>query len=255
MKISILTVHKNDLKALSDTLDSIQSILGNPDIDWIVIDGGTSAADAAQRNVITKVRGLASKFISEPDSGIYDAMNKGTGLAVGEYLLYLNAGDLLHPRFSLQKLKQCLVSSRPGMIWGVCHERYEDGQLVRVTNRSPTLAWYGIPVNHQNVFFRRDLLGACPYNEKLRYCADYDLISRLLKQGAEVHRTEMPFVIFQRGGSSAQNFRETMQEEELLRTMHFGVNPVFSRMITHFKLLNSKAGQFPVLRRLMRKWV
>ena len=141
------------------------------------------------------------------------------------------------------------------MIWGTCHERFPDGTLVRLKTRSPKLAWYGIPVNHQNVLFRRDLLGDGPYDLRYRYHADYDLIGRMLQRGAQVHRSELPIAIFQRGGISSRNFSETMREEEKLRQRHFGVSPVLSRAITLLKKFNRSLGSIPALRRAMRRWV
>lgn len=255
MKLSIVTVHLNDLDGLGITAQSLQSQFEIEDSQWIVIDGGTNPQTSSDSRTFAKVDKVASIFVSEPDNGIYDAMNKGTRAAVGDYVLYLNAGDELHPDFSWPRVAAQIADDEPGMVWGTCHERYLDGRLVKLQNRSPGLAWYGIPVNHQNVLFRRDLLGPGPYDENLVYCADYDLIGRLLRQDCSVLRTDMPVGIFQRGGVSEQNFRETMREEELLRTRHFDVNPVLSRLITHFKIFNSKAGQIPVLRRLLRNWV
>jgi len=255
VKLSIVTVHLNDLDGLGQTAQSLQSQFEIEDSQWIVIDGGTNSQTPSDSQTFATVDKLASIFVSEADNGIYDAMNKGTRAAAGDYVLFLNAGDELHPGFSWPRLAAQIAEDEPGMVWGTCHERYSDDRLVKVKNRSPGLAWYGIPVNHQNVLFRRDLLGSEPYDGDFIYCADYDLIGRLLGQNCSVHLTDMPVAIFQRGGASAQNFRQTMREEELLRTRHFGVNPVFSRLITRFKTFNHKAGQIPAVRRLMRKWV
>jgi len=255
MNLDIVSVHLNDFQNLDSTRRSLEKAIPEWGVSWIIVDGGSISKTHCDEEVLRQSDALSTRFLSEPDKGIYDAMNKGTQLLTGDYVLYLNAGDVLNPEFSWPLLEKEINDSRPGMVWGTCHERYSDGRMVKVKNRSPGLAWYGIPVNHQNVLFRRDLLGTGPYDEDLRYCADYELIGRLLKQGSRVHRTEMPIAIFQRGGASARNFRETMREEEMLRTRHFGVNPVLSRLITHVKIFNRKAGQIPAVRRLMRKWV
>lgn len=255
MILSVVTVHRNDFQGLSDTLKSLQDRLASPDIEWLVIDGDSTPVEADEVAAFRRAEESADRFLSEPDAGIYDAMNKGTSLSRGEYLMYLNAGDELHESFSLKELAAELGPERPGMIWGTCHERFPDGRLVPMKNRSPRLAWYGIPVNHQNVLFRRDLLGDSPYRLEYRYHADYDLIGRLLKQGVTVHRTDMPIAVFARGGASAQNYADTLREEEALRTLHFGVPSAVSRLITGFKRLTGRLGAVPALRRALRKWV
>lgn len=255
MVLDIVTVHLNDFDNLEKTRLSLEQANRDPDVRWIVIDGGSKPKSDRDTKYKELTESMSARFLSEPDSGIYNAMNKGTGLSTGDYILYLNAGDELHPDFSWPALKMEINESRPCMVWGVCHEKFADEGLVKVKNRSPAWAWYGIPVNHQNVLFKRDLLPPEPYDEGFTYCADYDLLGRLLVGKCSVYRTEMPISVYQRGGISARHFSHTMSEEELLRTRHFGVPPIFSRMITYLKLANSKAGQYPAVRRLMRKWI
>src|SRR5690606_4011480 len=148
-----------------------------------VIDGKSKLTSALEISLLNDAANHAWAFSSATDFGIYDAMNKGTTLCKGDYVQYLNSGDVLHPAFTLAKLLPDLISASPAMIWGTCHERFPNGQIVPVKNRSPKLAWYGMPVNHQNVMFRRDLLGNTPYDLQYQICADYDLVSRLLNQG------------------------------------------------------------------------
>jgi putative colanic acid biosynthesis glycosyltransferase len=255
IKLDIITVHLDDFENIDRTLRSLEPALMDTAISWLVIDGGSSPDSSQQSKIMGRVTENATQFISESDSGIYNAMNTGTQLARGDYAIYLNAGDELHPEFSLDKITAELNESWPAMIWGTCFERFPDNSVVKVKNRSPKLAWYGIPVNHQNVMFRRDLLGSAPYNEKYRICADYDLICRLLKHDKAVLRTTIPIAIYQRGGLSSINFSETMAEEESLRTLHFGLNTHLSRGITYLKRVNRRLGSIPALRRILRKWV
>jgi putative colanic acid biosynthesis glycosyltransferase len=182
-------------------------------------------------------------------------MNKGTAQSSDGYLLYLNAGDELHPLFDWNALLAQIEQTRPAMIWGTCHERFADGTLVKVHNRSPALAWYGMPVNHQNVLFRREGLREPPYDTSYRICADYDLVSRILKSGGEIYRTHMPIAIFQRGGTNSTDFESTMHEEEQLRVVHHGVPRTMSHLISQLKAFNARIGQQPAIRRVLRRWV
>lgn len=255
MKLSVITAHFDDPEGLCRTAHSLTDLLKDDSTQWLLVDGGTEALRNRTTAWAKEVAEAASLCISEPDTGIYNAMNKGTRVCSGDYVLYLNAGDELHPGFSLVRIERELNGSRPEMIWGTCFERFPNGELVKVKNRSPKLAWYGIPVNHQNVLFRKDVLGPAPYNERYRFCADYDLISRILQHGDVVHRTEVPVAIFLRGGTSARSFGQTMREEEVLRCEHYGLSPFASRAISIVKKLNHRAGSVPSLRRLLRKWV
>ena len=255
MIISTVTIHRDNFEGLHATFVSLANILPSPEVQWIVVDGKSRVCDSRQREILEEVRNQAGFFSSEPDEGIYDAMNKGTVQASGDYVLYLNAGDELHPGFSLPALERSLGGSRPEMIWGVCHERYANGAVVRVANRSPRLSWYGMPVNHQNVLFRRDVLGNSPYDRRYRVCADYDLVSRILTQGGTVHRANVPIAIFQRGGVNFQHLTCNFEEEHLLRCRHYGVPKPVSKLLKGMKMMTARAGQVPALRRLLRKWV
>ena len=118
IKLSIVTVHLNDIERLVQTQRSLEGILDSGSFEWIVVDGGSVPESDAQMRLFEKVKNSATILVSEPDDGIFDAMNKGTRLATGEYVLYLNAGDLLHPDFDLDRVFQVCESKKPGMIWG-----------------------------------------------------------------------------------------------------------------------------------------
>ncbi len=248
-------MHLDDFGGLRATYSSLRQALRKFNISWLVIDGGSKVHSDDADTLFRNIRADTTYFISEPDRGIYDGMNKGTRHAVGDYVLYLNAGDELNPAFSPADLETELGDDRPEMIWGRCFERFPDGTLVKLKNRSPALAWYGMPVNHQNVLFRRDTLGTKPYREEYVYCADYDLVSRLMTSGSAVFRTTIPIAIFKRGGASTTHFMQAMAEEEALRSLHFGVNSTMSRGLTYVKWVNKKLGSFRIVRRLLRKWV
>ena len=143
MKLSIITIHLNDINGLEAKLESLRLLLGIPEIEWIVVDGGSVQAPSCL-GVIEAVKGLANQFISEPDEGIYDAMNKGTRCASGEYVLFLNAGDELHVDFDILSFSELVSVTNAEMILGRCQERYENGKVIDVKTRSLSWVWYGI---------------------------------------------------------------------------------------------------------------
>ena len=91
MKLSIITINYNDAKGLRKTFDSIKNQTCH-EFEYIVVDGGSS--DGSQ-SVIEEYEQYISKWVSEPDNGIYNAMNKGAKMSTGDYMLFLNSGDNL----------------------------------------------------------------------------------------------------------------------------------------------------------------
>ena len=98
MNISIITVHLDDFEGLIRTFHSLQALLSNQHLSWVVIDGGSHIETDDQETGVDLIKSVADFFSSEPDRGIYDAMNKGCRAAKGDYVLFLNAGDEFAPR-------------------------------------------------------------------------------------------------------------------------------------------------------------
>lgn len=255
MDISIVTIHLNDFGGLIRTYRSLQKLLVDQQISWIVIDGGSRLESEDQRECFDIVRPVANFFISEQDNGIYDAMNKGVEQANGDYVLFLNAGDELHPDFKLEGIKDLATNALPDMIWGRCLERYENGQLIEVKARPPSWSWYGMPAYHPTIFFKRSLLGESPYNTDYKIAADYDLVCRLLCRKAQVKQVESFISIFHRGGVSEVYGSESRKEENEIRLKYFKIHPVTGTAIKLFKRLNGKLARNAWLRGHWRKWV
>ena len=91
-KISVITVCYNDAENLRKTLASIASQTARRDIEHIVIDGGSKD----ETKILLEGNKEIDKWISEADKGLYDAMNKGIAMASGEYLWFMNAGDVFY---------------------------------------------------------------------------------------------------------------------------------------------------------------
>ena len=147
MKVSVVTIHLNDFAGLNRTFNSLKLSRCFNHLEWIIIDGDSELTDGGL--FFEQVKSSADHFLSEPDKGIYDAMNKGTRLASGDYILYLNAGDELHPDFESALLDHLAAGASPDMIWGRCEVHYLDGSKIQVKTRSPSWAWYCMPAFHQ----------------------------------------------------------------------------------------------------------
>jgi len=249
VQLSIITIHLDFFDGLERTLNSLSENPERAVFEWIVIDGD-SAAWAQHAALLARVKNRADQFVSEPDEGIYDAMNKGTRLARGDYLLYLNAGDELHRAFSREKLSAAIQVGDASMIWGQADVCDRKANVYARKTRNPRWLRYGTAVCHQAVFFKRTALGAKPYETALRIAADYDLICRLYTSGASIGRLEMPVCVFDLVGKSAVDKRLTLHEEAGIRQHYFSIPTVFNRMITGFKYLIWQAGTcLPAFRR------
>jgi putative colanic acid biosynthesis glycosyltransferase len=254
LKISIITIHLNDFTGLDRTLNSLNSLQDKTNLEWVVIDGG-SKPRGANIEVFGQVKSLANHFMSEPDEGIYDAMNKGARQASGNYVLFLNAGDELHPDFDLQRFNELASVTEADMIWGRCQERYENGALIQVKTRSPSWAWYGMPAYHPAIFFRRETLGNSPYDTSYRIAADYDLICRLLTGGARVEKLNSLVSTFHHGGLSDIQGATTRDEENQIRLKYFKVPAIAGNAIKIFKGMNAQLAKIAWFRRLWRRWI
>ncbi len=254
LKLSIITVHLDDFEGLKLTLASIKPVLDRNVLEWIVIDGG-SRAGKAETQLAGQVRTLASHFSSEPDEGIYDAMNKGTQLAGGDYVLYLNAGDELYPDLDAKTLLRVFADTSADMLWGHCEVRYQDDVRVPVKARSRRWAWYGMPAFHPAIFFRRAILGARPYNTSFKLAADYELVSRLLVNGATVVQRPELISVYHRGGASDVQGDVARLEESRIRLKYFRIPAFLDSGIRFLKKINARQSLFSRLIRKLRKWL
>jgi len=180
-------------------------------------------------------------------------MNKGTALATGEFVLYLNAGDELHHSLDIEAVIGYLRGTSADVSWMICIEKYPDGKEVRLKTRHPRWAWYCMPASHQVTFFRRTALGAAPYDTRYRIAADYDLVCRLIKAGRPTDTTDRVAAISYRGGVSHTEVSLSLEEENNVRLNHFNISPVFSRMIMGFKAFNLRLARVASLRAWWRR--
>jgi Glycosyltransferases involved in cell wall biogenesis len=181
LKFSVITVTRNDLLGLRETIDSVLSQNGI-NYEHIVVDGASSDGTVAYLSTIH--RG-GFKWISEPDSGIYDAMNKSLRLVDGDYIVFLNAGDSFSRDDALEKVQSCILhnSSPPDVVY--CGAQYvmKNSRTHYRRPRTPkSTIWHGLPANHQSTFYRYNVFPG--YDVSYRICGDYYIASILQKKGA-----------------------------------------------------------------------
>ena len=174
--LSIVTVVRNDAGRLRRTLESVAR-QKSARVEYLVIDG---ASTDATLELIRSHEGLIDRWVSEPDGGIYDAMNKGTGLCRGRFLMFLNAGDELIADAA------ALVDDSPEecvLLYGRANMLFPDGSLSYVKGkriRSPQRFLKGMPLCHQAILYRRDVMP--DYDTSFRIMSDRLLTYRLVRE-------------------------------------------------------------------------
>ncbi len=201
-KLSVITINYNNRAGLERTFESVMPQLCE-DIEYIVIDG---ASDDGSRALIEKNADALAYWCSEPDGGIYNAMNKGVRHAEGEYLLFLNSGDFLCESDvlarSLPQLRDAdiiygdLIYQDP--VGGVRREEiYPD------TINADKLLTGSLP--HPSSFIRRQLLVDTPYNEDLKIVADWEFfVKKIMWEGCSTRHLPFSISVFMEDGISSR---------------------------------------------------
>ena len=208
MKFTIITVTYNNLYGLQKTQKSIQN-QSFRDFEWIVVDGNSTDGSKSF------LKHQNATVISEPDDGIYDAMNKGKNKAKGDYLLFLNAGDSLASPYILETVEQEIktVQHSPTLIYG---DSYEDQQLKTAKNHKRIEQ--GLFTHHQAIFYAREKTLNLNYDTNYKIAADYKFTaSILLKKNQDVLYIPLPICIFESGGISQKNAYLGRKEQYKIR--------------------------------------
>lgn len=167
-KTSIITINYNNCEGLRKTIESVLH-QSTHDYEYIIVDGDSTDGS---KEIITHLHGDNIKTISEKDNGLFNAMNKGTRIAQGEYVLFLNSGDLLHDANVIEDFNTSHGTA--DIISG--HTICETGGKFSHTWFAPeeiTLdTFYSGSLCHQSTFIRRQLLVRNPYIETNRFCSD-----------------------------------------------------------------------------------
>lgn len=229
MKISIVTVCFNSAATLGDTLRSVAT-QSHAEIEHIVIDG---ASKDATLDIVRRDGGHVARVVSEPDRGIYDAMNKGLRLATGDYVGFLNADDLLADRDALARLAATAQRTRADAL-------FSDLEYVRPDNIDLVVRYWacgefslqrlkqGWMPPHPTFYVRRSLLATIgEFDTGLRIAADYDFILRTLGR-ADISTAHVPGVMvrMRTGGVSnrslAMLWRKSREDLQALRRSGVG---------------------------------
>ncbi len=179
LKISVVTVCYNAAVSIEQTM---LSVLGQsyPDIEYIVIDGGSTDGTV---DIIKEYADRLAYWVSEPDKGIYDAMNKGIAAATGSYINFMNAGDTFASDSVLAEIVP-QINPNSQIVYGDVVLKYRGTQF----HREPLpLRWFyrTQPFCHQSSLVKLDLMKSRPFNCAYKIAADYDFFYESYNKGRE----------------------------------------------------------------------
>lgn len=196
-KFSIVTVTWNDLSGVRETAQSVRAQTFR-DFEWLVIDGG-SADGTVEAAAAGEFAG--AKFTSEPDKGLYDAMNKGLGRVTGDYVIFMNGGDTFADEEVLRDVAALDDFGETSVIYGDAFE--VDGAYAVY---KPAMSHRAIPytmfAHHQSIFYRRADIGGLRYELDYRIGADWVFTARMIRKTGKVRGMRRAICRFERGGLS-----------------------------------------------------
>lgn len=230
-KFSIVTVTYNAGSMLEDTIQSVITQTYK-DVEYIIVDG--KSTDNTM-DIVRHYQDHIHTVVSEPDKGLYDAMNKGLKLATGDYVCFLNAGDELHEDDTLQLIVHSLLPDKelPDVIYGQTAIVDEEGHFLRMRRLAPPehLTWksfrHGMLVCHQAFFVRRDK--AVPYDMKYRFSADFDWCIRIMKQSNVLHNSHLVLIDYLNEGVTTRNHKASLKERFRIMCKYYGTIPTLAR--------------------------
>lgn len=232
--ISIITVVYNAANDLDKTIKSIAA-QSYKNIEYIIVDGAstdhTTEVIKAHSNSITK-------WISEKDNGIYDAMNKGIHLATGDYLWFMNAGDEIAEADTLSKVFN--LAQNADIYYGDTIMIDENGNKIGNRRLQPpkNLNWKsfkkGMLVSHQSFIVKRSIVDL--YNLKYHFSADFEWCLIALKRATQIINTQLTLSLFLDGGVTKQNIKAGLKERFKIMSQYYGLIPtLYEHLFIAFK--------------------
>lgn len=227
-KLSVITIVYNNVKDIERTMLSVLDQT-YPNIEYILIDGDSKDGT---KDVIYKYKSRLAQFISEPDKGIYDAMNKGLALATGDYVLFMNSGDELYSAVTVAEVFDTAASA--DIYYGETEMYDEDWNSLgqRRHNAPEHFDWqsfkYGMSVSHQAIYVKRSL--AAPFDLQYKYSSDIDWIIRAAKNASSIVNTHSYVAKYMVGGISKKKHLASLKERFRIFNKYYGVVP---NMINH----------------------
>ncbi len=237
-KISVITVCKNCRDYIGSTIDSVLA-QDYRDMEYLIVDGDSS--DGTLDIICEKAsKDDRIRYISESDNGIYDAMNKAARIATGEYLQFINAGDMLYKSNTISTVVRIAESHKGDIFFGDSYfDNYEDGMISSSLRRYPQYCSWGVYfctgdcINHQSIIASHDCFDVNTFDTAYKVGADRDWMIRMKKRGMKWVSINFPVVRYR---IDKDSFSVKYQEEFLgeVREQTRIYYPVFGELIWRF---------------------
>jgi len=244
--ISIITITFQAEAYLKRTMESIL-IQTNPDIECIIVDGGSKDGTVSiikEYEEIFRSKAIPYHWISEPDKGIYDAMNKGLRMASGDYVWFMNAGDKVASADCLDKIlntnpeypattSETHEAMLPDFIYGETLIVNDQGKIMgpRRLKAPEQLNWksfnMGMLVCHQSMLVKRSI--APPFDLQYKYSADFDWTINCLRKANSILNTHTVLSHFLDGGVSKKKMKASLKERFHIMSKNYGYLPTIFR--------------------------
>lgn len=209
MLFSIITVTLNNREGLAKTALSLTGQEYN-DFEWIIIDGNSE--DGTEDDF----ENYDALIISEDDEGVYDAMNKGIENVTGDYLIFLNAGDIFAQSQTLRKIYDAIRFSKPDFVYGDSWELSQERTWYKPA-RSHIELNKGMFTHHQSMVYKRALVDDQRYDLNYTISADYDFTIQFLSKAQTCLYLPTPISVFASGGISQQKAKLGRKEQFAIR--------------------------------------
>jgi glycosyltransferase involved in cell wall biosynthesis len=190
--LSIITINKDNREGLQKTISSLGQVQDRP-FQWICIDSVSTDGSVELAN---QFKSAGDVVISEKDSGIYNAMNKGIAHAAGNFVLFLNSGDTLSPHITSLDFMTSITGQDLVLF----------GFEIRGQHRTPrTNAWrcWSMPTSHQAILYSKALLECEPFDESYRFAADFEHYLRINRAKLNITHDQRALIVNEPYGSDA----------------------------------------------------
>jgi glycosyltransferase involved in cell wall biosynthesis len=217
--LSVITVVYNGAAHIERAFESVL-LQDYSNIEYIVVDGGSSDG------TIEIIKGHENKidyWVSEPDNGIYDAMNKGVAISKGDLIGFLNSDDYYEPGSIKEVIATYLETGYRGIFFGNSYVIQEDLGIRYISVGNASL-WRGLGFKHQAMFVHRyvyEQIGL--YNIAYRIAADYDFVVNAVAKGVRLVHIDKNLVNYSNMGVSGINRIETLNEIKMIGRGYFGL--------------------------------
>lgn len=231
---TIITVCYNAEKEIKRTIESVlnQTFC---DYEYLIVDGlskDSTVKIAESYKTAFQKKGIIYKINSEKDTGIYNAMNKGTDMSDGKWLIFLNAGDTLADKYVLEKtaVYDCndVAILYGDVIYSICKrlKKFSAKPLIELKN--------GMVFCHQSAYIRKNKMKEYRYDETFQIGADYDFISRCYNNNEKIAYIPVTVSVFELGGTSSNPVEHMLEQLEIQKKNRFITEKEYQKKVRYW---------------------